>query len=41
VDVAFATNGFEELASAGAIAQQLVGEASFAPFFELGQQSST
>ena len=39
--MAFAANGLEALASAGAIAQQLVGEASFAPFFELGQQSST
>ena len=39
--MAFAANGLEALASADAITQQLVGEASSAPFFKLGQQSST
>ena len=33
--MAFAAKALEELASAGAIAQQLVGEASSVPFFKL------
>ena len=39
--MAFAANGLVALASAGVITQQLVGEASSAPFFKLEQQSST